>query len=92
MSWLDPTLSLSAEASREWDRHQAARLHRDQLCPLVDRLICNHYHHEVIIQQALKRITQLEVELMLAQSTPAAPGPAPRHLQWAKELLRGGRP
>lgn len=87
-SWLDPALSLSAEAAQEWDRRQAAAQHRDELSALADRLIVAHYQHERILKQALKRVTELEVKLMLAEAKPAPPAPAARHLAWARELLR----
>lgn len=89
-SWVNPDLSLPSQLEREMDRRRAARATRDELSILADKLLLDWYRHETVIAAAAKRIASLELQLMLAQSQPARPEPAPRHLQWARELL--GRP
>lgn len=84
---MNPTLSLPSQLQQEMDRRGAARATRDELCVLADKLLLDWYRHEAVIAAAAKRISSLEVQLMLAQAEPSKPGPEPRHLQWAQELL-----
>jgi len=89
-SWLNPVLSMETELHRENDRRIAARMSRDELNMLADRLICQCYHQHVVIEQSLRRVATLEVEAMLAQSKPTPVEPDRRHFQWARELLGKG--
>lgn len=87
MSWLDPTLSLATELQMETDRRRAVRLSLHELQEQSDRLIVQWYHHQNVLNQALRRVACLEVELVLAKAAPLLPEPSNRHLQMAKELL-----
>lgn len=87
MNWLDPTLSLPTELQMETDRRRAVRLSLHELQEQSDRLIVQWYHHQNVLNQALRRIACLEVELVLAKAAPSLPEPSDRHLQMAKELL-----
>ena len=87
MSWLDPTLSLASELQMEADRRRAVRLSLHELQEQSDRLIVQWYHHQNVMNQALRRVACLEVELMLAKAAPSLPEPSDRHRQMAKELL-----
>lgn len=87
MSWLDPTLSLATELQMESDRRRAVRLSLHELQEQSDRLIVQWYHHQNVLNQALRRVACLEVELVLAKAAPSLPEPSDRHLQMAKELL-----
>ena len=87
MSWLDPTLSLATELQMETDRRRAVRLSLHELQEQSDRLIVQWYHHQNVLNQALRRVACLEVELVLAKAAPSLPEPSDRHCQMAKELL-----
>lgn len=87
MSWLDPTLSLATELQMETDRRRAVRLSLHELQEQSDRLIVQWYHHQNVLNQALRRVACLEVELLLAKAAPSLPEPSDRHRQMAKELL-----
>lgn len=87
MSWLDPTLSLATELQMETDRRRAVRLSLHELQEQSDRLIVQWYHHQNVLNQALRRVACLEVELVLAKAAPSLPEPSDRHRQMAKELL-----
>ncbi len=50
MKWLNPALSLETELHREHDRRAAAHMSRNELNILADRLICECYHQQVIIE------------------------------------------
>ena len=89
-SWLRSTLNLESELSLERDRRAAARLTRDELQILADKLICDAYNTHNLLAQAIARVTSLEVELMLAKAQPSKPEPGPQHWQWAKQLLGRG--
>ncbi len=88
--WLNPVLSLETQLSQEHDRRRAAAMGREQLKALTDRLICQLYRQEIIIEQALNRVAQLEVEKALGQPKPSRRQPDRRHFQWARELLKRG--
>ena len=87
MSWLDPTLSLATELQMETDRRRAVRLSLHELQEQSDRLIVQWCHHQNVLNQALRRVACLEVELVLAKAAPSLPEPSDRHRQMAKELL-----
>jgi hypothetical protein len=90
--WLVPELSLPKQLERECDRRKAARLDRDGLSMLADKLICDWYQHDEMISRLMRQVQRLEVENMLATATPSSRKPSQHHFQWAKELLhRMGR-
>lgn len=86
-AWLIPNLSLQSEMHREMDRRIAARLDKDTLHALADELIVQWYQQQSIIDRALGRIRQLEVELVLADSIPLDGPVSDVHMQMAQELL-----
>lgn len=87
MAWLIPTISLQTELQREQDRRVAARSSRADLQILVDDLIVQWYQQQGIIDRALGRIRQLEVELALCDAPPSNAQPSALHLKMARELL-----
>lgn len=83
-----PDLSLAAEAQQELDRRRAARMTRDELATLADDLIVAWHQQCSVIQQATREIAGLQCQLALADCPqPGTTEPAPRHFQWARELL-----
>lgn len=87
-AWFIPTLSLPTELDMEIDRRKAAGLSPHELNMLVDKLIVDWYKQRELIDRALGKIRQLQVELALAgPPMPASREPEPQHLEWAKELL-----
>lgn len=86
-AWLIPKLSLQSELLQENDRRTAARLDKDALHALVDDLIVQWYQHQSIVDQALGRVRQLEVELALCDSMPWDDHVSDEHMQMARELL-----
>jgi hypothetical protein len=87
MSWLDPTLSLATELQMETDRRRAVRLKLQELQQQSDRLIVQWYTQQHLLNQALRRVACLEVELLLAKAEPSLPGPSERYMEMARELL-----
>ena len=71
----------------ESDRRRAVRLSLHELQEQSDRLIVQWYHHQNVLNQALRRVACFEVELVLAKAAPSLPEPSDRHRQMAKELL-----
>lgn len=61
-----------------------------QLHELADRLIVDWYRQQTLLEQCLKRVRVLEVELALASAPPARVGPDEEHLRMARELLSEG--
>ena len=88
-SWLDPSLSLSSEVQQESDRRNAVKLSLQELQIVADKLICDWYRHQTMLTQALRQVSILEVQLMLAQARPTPREPSPEHHRWARELLGG---
>lgn len=86
-AWLIPKLSLQSELLQENDRRIAARLDKDTLHALVDDLIVQWYQHQSIVDQALGRVRQLEVELALCDSIPWDGHVSDEHIQMARELM-----
>lgn len=89
--WLVPELSLISEAERELDRRVAARMPQADLAALADRLIVDWYVQRELVNRCLKKVNELEVELLLSQSTTDRPDDWNRYLEMAEELL-GGHP
>ena len=86
-AWFIPTLSLQTELRMEADRRAAARLSRDELNVLADKLIRDWYQQRELIDRALGKIRHLQVEAALASAPPVKREPEPQHLEWARELL-----
>lgn len=85
--WLIPNLSLQSELHQESDRRIAARLDKDTLHALADDLIVQWYQQQSIIDRALGRVRQLEVELALTDSMPLDAHVSDVHMQMAQELM-----
>ena len=87
MNWLTPQLDLHTQLRQEQDRRAAARLSRDEIAILADKLIIDWYTHSKLIDNLLGRVRCLEVELALS-SAPASPStePSAEHYRWAAEL------
>lgn len=85
--WLDPQLSLSRELELEAARRVIPQLHRHDLEARLDSALVHAITMDHLLRQAMARVCELEAREALAES------PAPRHLEWARELLgqlRGG--
>lgn len=89
ISWLTPQLDLHTQLRQEQDRRAAARLSRDELAILIDKLILDWYTHSNLIDNLLGRVRCLEVELALSSAPPASTEPSDEHYRWAAELLSG---
>jgi plasmid stabilization system protein ParE len=87
--WLIPSISLSMEAQQELDRRRAVRMPLQELQALTDELIVSWYEHQSVLDQALARIRQLEVQLALAGAPPSSTTPSPEHFAMAREIMRG---
>jgi hypothetical protein len=88
-SFLCPTLSLPTQLEMEKDRRAAARMSRDQLAEKMDEMIQTWYMQQQMINEMLGAIRQLQVQVVLAgDPKPAKRGPEPKHLAWARELMR----
>jgi len=77
---LDLTLTLGMQLDLERGRRSIPRLHRHELDALADSMLVQHFHQQQIIRQALKRVAELEAREAIRD-------PAPRHHQWAREVL-----
>jgi len=84
--WLKPELSLSRELELETARREIPRLHRHDLEARLDSALVHCVTFDHLLRQALARVQELEIKEALA-----AP-PAPRHQEWARELLADLRP
>jgi len=84
--WLKPELSLSRELELETARREIPRLHRHDLEARLDSALVHVVTFDHLLRQALARVQELELKEALA-----AP-PAPRHQEWARELLADLRP
>lgn len=71
----------------EADRRAAAKLSRNELNVLCDKLICDWYQQRELIDRALGKVRHLQVEMALAAAPPAKREPEAKHLEWARELL-----
>ena len=87
MKKLCADLSIAKELSREVDRRAAARMSHHELQILADKLICDWYTNQSMIESAFGRIGELQVQLALATAKPAPREPEARHFQWARDLL-----
>lgn len=77
---LDLTLTLSTQLDLERGRRSIRRVHRHELEALADSLLVAHVSQQQIIRQAMKRVAELEAREAIRD-------PAPRHQQWAREVL-----
>lgn len=84
---LTAELSLDRQFQREQDRRAAVRLDHQELQVLADKLICDWYANQSIIDQAFRRIGELQVQVALAAAKPSKRRPEPRHFEWARDLL-----
>lgn len=87
LKWLDPTLSLSMELQQEQDRRAAVRLTHHELQELADGLIVHWYRHQTLLEQCLKQVQILELQLLIARAEPADEDFDDWHLEMARELL-----
>lgn len=85
-AWFVPKLSVTSQLHQEVDRRAAARLSRDELAILTDKLIQDWYHHTALIDSLLGKVRSMEVKLALS-SAPKLGEPKEEHFTWAKQLL-----
>ena len=86
MAWLTGELSLPSQLHQEMDRRAAAKLSRDELSILVDRLITEWYRHTTTIDALLGKVRHLQVELALSSGIQGIPSPSAEHYEMAKQL------
>jgi len=79
--WLKPELSLSRELELETARREIPRLHRHDLEARLDSALVHCVTFDHLLRQALARVQELEIKEALVVP------PAPRHQQWARQLL-----
>lgn len=87
MSWLDPDLSLERHANMAIDIRQALHLPPEHLRDLVARLIRDSYHQQQLLDCAVRRVTALEIELMLLTEEPGIKPPTADHYAMARSLM-----
>lgn len=63
--WFTPELSLPRQLEREIDRRHAARMDRNDLSVLVDKLIVDWYRQNELVDRLLGKVRQLQVEVAL---------------------------
>lgn len=85
--WFVPDISLPKQLEREIDRRCAARMQRDELCILVDKLIVDWYRQNELVVRLLHQVHKLQIEAVLSGSAPSAAEPKQEHLDMAKEVL-----
>ena len=79
-SWMIPQLTLSAELDRERGRRLIREMSPERLAAHADSLWVAYLNQSTILRQATRRIAELEAR-------EAIKDPAPRHHQWAREVL-----
>ena len=84
--WFIPELSLPRQLEREIDRRHAARMNRDELSILVDKLIVDWYRQNELVDRLLGKVRQLQVEVALSAAPPANGEISDTHMLMAKEL------
>ena len=88
-SFLCPTLSLPTQLEMEKDGPGAGRMSRDQLAEKMDEMIQTWYMQQQMINEMLGAIRQLQVQVVLAGDPKRAKrGPEPKHMAWARDLMR----
>ena len=83
--WFLPELSVPTQLRQELDRRAAAKLSRDELSVLADKLILDWYKHSALIDRLLGRVRQMEVERALQNAKPLGPA-TEEHLEWVRHL------
>lgn len=83
---MDPNLSLSRQLELERARREIPRLHRHDLEARLDSALVHVVTFDHLLRQALARVQELEIKEALAGP------PAPRHQEWARQLLAELRP
>lgn len=93
MPWLTAQPEPHTQLRQEQDRRAAAKLSRDELSILADKLIVDWYAHSTLIDGLLRRVRCLEVEVEVAlskvQDSPTSSEIKPSAL--VRELLRISR-
>jgi len=84
--WLNPELSLSRQLELETARRAIPRLHRHDLEAQLDSALIHCLTFDHLLRQALARVSELEIKAAIAEP------PAPRHEEWARDLLAELRP
>jgi len=79
--WLDPSLSLARELDLEAARRAIPRMHRHDLEARMDSALVHVVTLDNLLRQALAKVIELEAKEVAA-------APAPRHLGWARDLLK----
>jgi len=82
--WMRAGLTLSEEVALEAARRAVPRLHRHDLEARLDSALVDLAHCRSLLNQAMRRVAELELQQITAQ-------PAERHRRWAAELLRRWR-
>jgi hypothetical protein len=77
-----PQLTLSAELDRERGRRLIREMSPERLAAHADSLWVAYLNQSTILRQATRRIAELE-----AREAIRDPDPAPRHHQWAREVM-----
>lgn len=83
-SWLNLDLSLETQFEIQASRARLAQLDHDQLKDAADRLVQDWHLKAVILDQAFRRIAELECCMVLS-----SPPDDERYLRWADEVLAG---
>lgn len=86
--WFNPELSLQRQLEREIDRRHAARMDRNALSVLVDKLIVDWYRQNELVDRLLGKVRQLQVEVALGSTQPAKPEICEERLRKAEELRK----
>jgi hypothetical protein len=84
--WMNPDLSLSRQLELERARREIPRMHRHDLEARLDSALVHCVTFDHLLRQALARVAELELKKALAEPY------APRHEEWAWELLAELRP
>lgn len=72
-------MPLERQLTMEGLRREAARIHPHDLIAAYDFLLCHHMRTELLLEQAMRRVTELE----LREATMVNDN----HRQWAQDLL-----
>lgn len=80
-SWLNMEIPIEKELTLESHRRAAAHLHHHELVAVHDSLMVSYCHLGHILDQAMRRIAELEARDALCNDV------QDHHLQWARDLL-----
>lgn len=78
-SWLDMKLPVERQLTLEGLRREAAQMHHHELIATHDFLLCHHIQTEFMLQQAMRRVAELELRHAMSVTSD--------HQAWAQELL-----